>query len=292
MTISVALKVGDGIVLGADSATTMIAGQAVANVYFNAEKILNLAKGFPLGAVTFGVGLLRGRSITGLAKDLRERLSGSDPDWFLVPDQYTVEQAAERLRRFFYEELYLSQFPKTPPAFPPGEYPTMGFYVAGYSANESLAEIWVLTIDANGDCPNPRQKLAANAGGGAIWGGQPEALNRLMLGWSTEVYQGLVASKIAPNRALSFLNGLNVARLATDAMPIQDAIDLAKYMIDVTAGYVRFAPGAPVVHHPVDIATITLYEGFRWVQRKHYYPAALNPEPHDRHRHPLPPEIP
>ena len=73
-------------------------------------------------------------------------------------------------------------------------------------------------------------------------------------------------------------------------MPIQDAIDLVKYMIDVTAGYVRFTPGAPVVHEPIDIATITLYERFRWVQRKHYYPAGLNSELADHHGHPLPGE--
>jgi hypothetical protein len=290
MTISVALKVGDGIVLGADSATTLVAGTGVENVYFKAEKIFNLARNFPLGAVTFGVGVLRGRSITSLAKDLRERLSGNDPNWFLIPNQYTVQQAAERLRRFFYEELYRPQFPKMPPAFPPGQYPTMGFYVAGYSANESLAELWALNVDENGDCPEPQQTLTPSSGWGAIWGGQPEALNRLMRGWSTEVYQGLVASKVPPEDAAKFLAGLNVPKLAADGMPIQDAIDLVKYMIDVTAGYVRFAPGAPVVHHPIDIATITLYEGFRWVQRKHYYPAGLNPEPHDRHRHPLPPE--
>jgi hypothetical protein len=86
------------------------------------------------------------------------------------------------------------------------------------------------------------------------------------------------------------LNKLDVPKFVADSMPIQDAIDLVKFMIEVTAGYVRFTPGAPVVHEPIDIATITLYEGFRWVQRKHYSPARLNPEPHSQHRHPLPPE--
>jgi hypothetical protein len=114
MTISVALKVGDGIVLGADSAATMVGSRGVANVYFNAEKVFHLARGFPLGAVAFGVGALRGRSITSLAKDLRELLGGRDPAWFLVPNEYTVQEAAKKLRRFFYEDLYLSEFPKEP----------------------------------------------------------------------------------------------------------------------------------------------------------------------------------
>ena len=60
-------------------------------------------------------------------------------------------------------------------------------------------------------------------------------------------------------------------------MPIQDAIDLVEYLSDVTARYFRFAPGEPVVAHPIDIATITRYEGFKWVKRKHYFTPELNP---------------
>ncbi|HET8623393.1 MAG TPA: hypothetical protein VFM14_07510 [Gemmatimonadales bacterium] len=39
MTIAIMLKVGDGLVLGADSASTMVAEQGeVYNVYFNASR--------------------------------------------------------------------------------------------------------------------------------------------------------------------------------------------------------------------------------------------------------------
>lgn len=59
-------------------------------------------------------------------------------------------------------------------------------------------------------------------------------------------------------------------------MPIQDAIDLVAYLAEVTAGYMRFKPGIPTVAAPIDIATITRFQGFKWVRRKHYYPAKLN----------------
>lgn len=62
-------------------------------------------------------------------------------------------------------------------------------------------------------------------------------------------------------------------------MPIQDAIDLVHFLIDVTCGYVRFAPGPATVAQPIDSAAITRHEGFRWVRRKHYYSAGVNP-PH------------
>ena len=56
MTIAVAVKVGDGVVLGADSASTLSSNGGVVNVYFNAEKIINLVKGLPLGMVVYGLG--------------------------------------------------------------------------------------------------------------------------------------------------------------------------------------------------------------------------------------------
>ena len=60
-------------------------------------------------------------------------------------------------------------------------------------------------------------------------------------------------------------------------MPIPDAIDLVQYIADVTTGYMRFKPGIPSVAPPIDIATITRFQGFRWVRRKHFFPGALNP---------------
>jgi hypothetical protein len=59
-------------------------------------------------------------------------------------------------------------------------------------------------------------------------------------------------------------------------MPIQDAIDLVHFLIDVTCGFVRFAPGPATVAQPIDSAAITRHEGFRWVRRKHYYSSTLN----------------
>jgi hypothetical protein len=61
MIIAVSLKVNDGVVLAADSATTLI-GQspdgsvavAVVNFYSNANKIFSLAKSWPIGVVTWG----------------------------------------------------------------------------------------------------------------------------------------------------------------------------------------------------------------------------------------------
>ncbi len=65
--------------------------------------------------------------------------------------------------------------------------------------------------------------------------------------------------------------------MAPAPMPIQDAIDLATFLVDVTIKFSRFAPGPPTVGGPIEVAAITKHEGFKWVRRKFYYQAKYNP---------------
>jgi hypothetical protein len=275
MTIALCLKVGDGVVFGADSASTLMSQHGVMNVYFNAEKIFNLVKGLPIGAVTYGLGSLRQRSISSLAKDLRKRLKPGG-EWALDPESYTMEQVAERVREFFYEELYRRDFPVAErsdaeePAFP-----SMGFTIAGFSAGAQQAEVWSVEVDTTGACDRPRLVYGEDASGVVRWNGEPEALNRLLLGISSDAFDRLIAAGVPTGEIMNLL--ASYQPLAYPGMPIQDAIDLVQYLADTTVGFVRFRTGAPTVAPPIDIAAITLYEKFRWVKRKHYFSPELNP---------------
>ena len=68
-----------------------------------------------------------------------------------------------------------------------------------------------------------------------------------------------------------------VTPLVHPAMPVQDAIDLADFLVDLTKRYLVFLPGANVVEGKTDIATVTRHDGFKWIKRKLYYPFHLNP---------------
>lgn len=304
MTIAICLKVGDGVVLGTDSASSLIGeNDRYFNVYNTAEKTFNLVKGLPIGLMTFGLGGMVGLSIGALARDLRDRLSGNNPeflDWALDPGAYTIEQVANRVREFFYDELYAAEFgplPETrvatdeqnaehPPGRPsagpdpegtPGEkapkFPDLGFVVAGISTQDYYPQVWTIEI-TDGLCKKPVCEYDRLVSGVVNFWGQPEALYRLVYGWSPEAHQRLVAAGLSPKTADQFL--LSVTDLAHPGMPIQDAIDLVKYLADVTVGYVRFKQGAPTVAPPIDIAAITRHQGFKWVERKHYYRQQLN----------------
>jgi len=77
--------------------------------------------------------------------------------------------------------------------------------------------------------------------------------------------------------AVQFIRDRLEMSLVEAAMPIQDAIDLAEFLVDTTIQFSRFTPGAPLVGGPIEIAAITKHEGFKWIRRKHYFSEELNP---------------
>ncbi|MCH8854633.1 MAG: hypothetical protein IID41_18550 [Planctomycetes bacterium] len=281
MTIALSVKVHDGLVLAADSASTISGTDqdgkrtGVINVYNTASKVFNLYKGLPIGCITWGAGSIGKASIATLAKDLRRRFSSSEPAfnrWTIHPRGYTIEAVANSVRRFFYEELYQREFET-------GAKPSLGFTVAGYSAKEDLAELWLVQINDKGECPEP-QLIAAKEDVGAHWQGEPEAICRIVNGYGDGLQDALRELKVPDEQigpAMKVIKSRLASQLITAPMPIQDAIDLARFLVHVTIMYKRFDEGAPTVGGPIVIAAITKHEGFRWIQRKHYYHAKLNP---------------
>lgn len=267
MTIAISLKVNDGLVLAADSASTIIEHSAegnptnVVNVYNHANKIANLRKGWPIGVVTWGSGSIGPASISTLLKDLRRRFTDDDAheDWKLDPDAYSIEEVATQLRRFMYEESYQEAFGE----WPPEHQPILGFVIAGHAPGESLADEYQVLI-ANGEC-GPPVPLRPHEDAGLTWNGEPEAITRLLIGFGTELPRVLVEQLgVPPDQAPAIIDVLRATlerQIVHAAMPIQDAIDLAEFLVDTTIKISRFAPGAPTVGGEIGIAAITKHEG-------------------------------
>jgi hypothetical protein len=270
VTVIVSVKINDGVVMAADSAGSMESGQ----VYAHAHKIANLCEGLPVGVMSTGSGGIGNESVETLLKDLRRRFAGRDPafgDWRLDPETYTIERVAGRLRSFLFEEKAAACADPT----------SIQLRVCGYSAGRSLAEIWEVNVTRDA-CPPPRCIMDENSFG-VMWDGQYEALNRLILGVGFDTEAVLMRHGIAPQQAAGLQRALVqdlYATLAVPAMPIQDAIDLARFLVETTIGFVRFAVFLPKsVGGAVEIAAITKHEGFRWVQRERSASAEEEPRP-------------
>jgi hypothetical protein len=286
MSIAVLIGVHDGLVLAADSASTLVinvpqGGMMATNVYDNANKIFNLIKGEPLGCVTFGSGSIGSASIATLIKDFRKKLSAKDPESnefkFDIND-YNMEQVARLLADFLGGECQKLKPPELTTI-------NIGFLVGGYSSGESLGESW--SVEINQGMAGKPLKLREKDQPGLNWGGQAEVLQRIVLGFSPGIFQILAQVSQPPAKSpeeiMKQLGPLLASQLQAPLvfapMPIQDAIDLGRFLVHAATMFSRFLPGMQVVGGPIEVAAITKHEGFKWISRKHYYDQSLNREP-------------
>lgn len=149
MSIAVLIGVHDGLVIAADSASTLVLngpqGAPMAmNVYDNAHKVFNLIKGEPLGCATFGSGSIGNASIGTLIKDFRKKLSVGDPhanEFKFNVGKFTMEEVTTLLAKFLGDEAT-----KLTPVQQTNI--NVGFLVGGYSSGESLGESWLVELRA------------------------------------------------------------------------------------------------------------------------------------------------
>ena len=272
MTIVVAVLTTDGLVLASDSATTQQqrgpnGDVRTSSIWNSANKIVNLRRSWPVGAMTFGRATFAGRSVATHAKDLRAALSGtSDDSRSLNKETYTVEGVATAVRDHF-RSLYDAE---------PGG--VLGFLLGGIGAAEQCPEIWQVLI---GESDDEVTQLLPPGESGIFHQGMTDALTRLIDGAGQDLGAALVKHGVPQEDsepAAESIRAMLSVPWAWSGMPLGETIDLARFLVDTTISFVRFSPGDAMVGGPVEIAAITKHEGFKWVQRKHYYPAELNPK--------------
>jgi hypothetical protein len=112
------------------------------------------------------------------------------------------------------------------------------------------------------------------------WNGELEALDRLILGVGAIPQSGADALGMTMGQVEDTVKKLYphiYEKLILPAAPIQDAIDLARFLVEVTKGFIRFSiTRRKTVGGPIEIAAITKHEGFKWVQRKHFFSLEFN----------------
>lgn len=268
------VKVFDGIVLATDSATTLALENGSAQVYNNADKLFNLHRDLPIAAMCWGRGQIGPASIATLAKTLRSQLMGLGPDEHepLDPGAYTIEQVANRVSQLLQSRINLLEDDTQG-----GE---LGVLVAGYGSGSDKPEAWLLVLETKRDSPPEPTQVAEPDSFGWIAYAQPIATHRLFNGIDPLTRSRLM--EVLPEEHHAAVNVLldeSVLQPVVPPMPFPDAIELAKFLVEVTKGFSHFLPGPDTVGGPIEIAGVNRHEGFKWIERKHYFPQALNRRP-------------
>ena len=113
ITIAFILKINDDIILATESASSLInndpkTGQMlVYNVYDNADKMFNLCKKLPVGAVAWGLGSKGDIPVERLVRDFKSEISEKFDN-----GDYSVEDCVSAFKKFIFGDTYEEVFKK------------------------------------------------------------------------------------------------------------------------------------------------------------------------------------
>jgi hypothetical protein len=268
MTIVVAVKVNDGLVLAADSALAIqgvVDGQqaGILKTYDYGRKLSHI-KDYPMGTLTWGTALLGSRTIESLVSEFEfSLLSAKDEE----AKGFQVRKIAEGLREFLLKRYEVQYGQLSLDTGMPG----LGVLVSGYSDGQYFPEQYLFEFPSIPELQTRRpNKENGDPNFGVDWFGLTDAITRLIKGADPQLAQPLAEKyAITQDEAWRLLSQYEYP-IVFEGMPLQDAIDLAVYLVQMTIGRYRFVVGAPLCGGQVDVAVITS-RGFNWVYRKNWH---------------------
>ena len=261
MSLVVVVKGPEGIVMAADTRLTLPrqnpSGGSVSVNFDNATKVLTFGGTHPrVGAVTYGLASIQSRTAHSLMPEFELQLER---------DSYSVAEYASALSRFFmyqWEQSGLAQ------DSPPGG--GMYFTVSGYDQAAPYGDVRSFNIPRS---PNPSQQFFQDFG--LRWGGQLDVVSRIVHGFDPQLLKAIRDHlKLTEDQTNDLENVLRPRfgySFPFEALPLQDCIDLAIFLIRTTISAQALAVLERGVGGTIEVATITRTEGFQWVQRKEIF---------------------
>ncbi len=260
MTIALTIRINNALILATDSSSTIMELEDdiphVHQTYFNADKLFNLKKNEPVGCLTWGDGSINGIPISILTKEFRDELE---------IDELNIEKIKEEFIEFL--KKYIGDSNNI----------NVGFLIAGYSqCKGNDPEMHVIEIKQG----KIQDSVKLTDDPFSIsWFGDQDFLSRFIFGIDSNIGNLLKENGFNEDEVdeiTEFSKRELALPLGFPEMPVQDAIDLAKFLVDICKKSSRFIPGPQLIGGPTDIAAITKFEGFKWIERKHYYSQELN----------------
>jgi hypothetical protein len=257
MTIVVNIVVPEGIVFTADSRQTYTNRSGDVRVSSDYGRKL-----FPLGpraaAVCWGWAFLHGRNIHSHVNDYKVSLGDAIP---------SLEEMARGLGQYLTQQYNTHIEKQLDKPVPQGNY-ALALLLGGYDHGDKSGKVYEIYVP-NGEY---YQRRTTDQSPGAGWRGHTLVISRLVKGFDPRLRDlagvGEELTKALDESKLDY----NVDYWS---MTLQDAVDLATFLVHTTIQMQRFSdgismqPGASAnCGGPIDIAVIEPNQGFVWVQNK------------------------
>jgi hypothetical protein len=258
MSLGIAFKGPEGVVLAADSRVTLTGtlpdGTKVPSSFDNATKLLEIRGHGYVGVVTFGQGAIgtgQGqRTAHSYLPELEQRLAGRA--------RLSIEEFAREVGDFFLAQWIAASMP--------ADADPMCFLFGGYDAGETYGRVYQVVVPA---APIPSEQNPNEFG--LTFGGQTEVTNRLLAGYDPQALEiARTTLGLSDGQVQGLAQALRALQLSIPMpfLPLQDCVDLAIFIIQTTATLQTWIVGVRGVGGAIDVATITRTEGFRALQRK------------------------
>jgi hypothetical protein len=269
MTIAAAYLTSEGVVLGADSTTTVSVssgGQSgVVQLFNHAQKVFEVGATGRLAICTWGMGSINGTSHRSLAARLGDLVDAKS---------LNVSDAADEFAAIVSAELA-----KGPPD-------VLGYFIGGWTPVTREPQCFKLTWDQAGGLKKDTMTV-----GMASFAGNPEYFARIFRGFSPSLPQLLLDAirakmpdlsadfDVAYEKALNEITPVLAVAGATD-IPIREAIDYVHSYLHITIKAFKFKFGPAVCGGPIEIGFITTDRPFRWACHKGFGTATYEQEAH------------
>ena len=264
MSLAIAFKGGEGIVLAADSRVTLTTTKQTGNKtevththYDNTTKLFRINGNEHVGVATYGTGVIQDqnshRTIQSYLPEFESQLTKRNEKLL------AVDLFASRLGKFFLNKWNGAKMPE-------GGQP-LKFLVGGYDKNMPNGKLYEISIPA---FPEPKE-INPNGFGPTI-GGQSDIVQRVLTGFDVNLLAyAQEILELSDDKRMTLEQGLR-GRLAFGIpyplLPLQDSVNMAILLIRTTIEFQNLSLGMRGVGGPIDVATITPVEGFNFVQQK------------------------
>jgi hypothetical protein len=264
MTIAAAYLVSEGVVLGADSSTTVQVttpqGTGVVQLLTHSQKVFEVGCNSRIGVCTWGAGNVGAYSHRTLIAQLSDKIT----------ETTTIEEAAN-----MFADIVM-------PRMKEYDVPFIGYYMGGWNPEARTPACFHIELKPEGKIINPLQQ------GLCSFSGNPIFFTRVFRGFDPRLPQNVLdelkkADISCEGLEDKFIKAFErasapLASVGFQDLPLREALDFIYSYLHITVKAEKFKFGPPSCGGPIEIGFISTDRLFRWVRHKPFSSAIIEQE--------------